>query len=58
MFAEPFPDIFGLSGETKWLCISAMRIISISFVFAEIFSVLVSVIFMKRVNRNKILVMR
>lgn len=34
LFAEPFAGIFGLSGETKQLCISAMRIISISYVFA------------------------
>lgn len=34
LFAEPFCGIFGLSGETKELCISAMRIISISYVFA------------------------
>lgn len=33
-FAVPFSKIFGLSGETQALCISAMRIISISFVFA------------------------
>lgn len=34
VFAEPFAGIFGLSGETKELCISAMRVISISYVFA------------------------
>ena len=34
VFAEPFAGIFGLSGETKNLCISAMRVISISFIFA------------------------
>lgn len=34
IFASPFSGIFGLSGETKELCISAMRIISISYVFA------------------------
>lgn len=34
VFAEPFAGIFGLSGETKALCISAMRIVSISYVFA------------------------
>lgn len=34
IFAEPFAGIFGLSGETKALCISAMRVISISYVFA------------------------
>ena len=34
IFAEPFAGIFGLSGETKKLCVMAMRIISISYVFA------------------------
>lgn len=34
IFAAPFAQIFGLSGETMTLCVSAMRIISISFVFA------------------------
>lgn len=34
IFAEPFAGIFGLSGETKALCISAMRIIAVSYVFA------------------------
>ncbi len=34
IFAEPFAGIFGLSGETKQLCISAMRIIAVSYVFA------------------------
>lgn len=34
LLAEPFSSIFGLSGETKDLCVSAMRIISISYVFA------------------------
>lgn len=34
IFAAPFSNIFGLSGEAQTLCISAMRIISISFVFA------------------------
>ena len=34
IFAVPFSGIFGLSGETQQHCISAMRIISISFVFA------------------------
>lgn len=33
-FAEPFANIFGLSGETKELCVTAIRIISISYVFA------------------------
>ena len=32
--AEPFAGIFGLSGETKELCVSAMRVISISYMFA------------------------
>lgn len=34
LFAEPFAGIFGLSGETKELCVSAMRIIACSYVFA------------------------
>lgn len=34
IFAAPFAGIFGLSGETKELCISAMRIVSISYIFA------------------------
>lgn len=34
ILAQPFAGIFGLSGETKALCISAMRIVSISYVFA------------------------
>lgn len=34
IFAEPFAAIFGLSGETKKLCISAMRIVSTSYMFA------------------------
>lgn len=34
IFATPFSKLFGLSGETQMLCISAMRIISISFIFA------------------------
>ena len=34
LFAEPFSAVFGLSGETQKLCISAMRIISLSFIFA------------------------
>lgn len=117
LLAEPFAGIFGLSGETKTLCISAMRIISISYIFAganiafqgifqaldsgleslvisvcrqflfvipvayvfteivssdlcgtwlvwmsfviaEVLSVLVSIRFMKRVNKNKILTMK
>ena len=36
VFAVPVSGIFGLSGETQKLCISAMRIVSISFVFAGI----------------------
>lgn len=32
--AVPFSAIFGLSGETQKLCISAMRIVSLSFIFA------------------------
>lgn len=34
LFAGAFAGIFGLSGETKELCISAMRIVSVSYVFA------------------------
>ena len=34
VFAVPFTRVFGLSGETESLCISAMRIISLSFIFA------------------------
>jgi Na+-driven multidrug efflux pump len=34
IFAVPFSNLFGLSGETQNLCVSAMRIISISFIFA------------------------
>lgn len=34
LLAAPFSAMFGLSGETSGLCISAMRIISTSFVFA------------------------
>ncbi|MBQ8687406.1 MAG: MATE family efflux transporter [Ruminococcus sp.] len=33
-FAEPFARVFGLSGETQALCVGAMHIVSISFVFA------------------------
>ena len=36
VFAQPFSGVFGLSGTTEALCISAMRVISISFVFAGI----------------------
>lgn len=34
ILAVPFSNIFGLSGQTQNLCISAMRVISISFIFA------------------------
>ena len=34
ILAQPFAGVFGLSGETKNLCIRAMQIISISYVFA------------------------
>lgn len=34
LLAEPFAGIFGLSGETKDLCVSAMRVIAVSYVFA------------------------
>ena len=33
-FAQPFSSLFGLSGQTQSLCISAMRIVSLSFLFA------------------------
>lgn len=33
-FATPFSKVFGLSGETQTLCISAMHIVSLSFIFA------------------------
>ncbi|MDE6725196.1 MAG: polysaccharide biosynthesis C-terminal domain-containing protein, partial [Ruminiclostridium sp.] len=36
IFAAPFSELFGLSGETRSLCISAMHIVSISLVFAGI----------------------
>ncbi|MBQ9673392.1 MAG: MATE family efflux transporter [Ruminococcus sp.] len=36
VLAVPFSKIFGLSGTTLELCISAMRIISISFIFAGV----------------------
>lgn len=36
VFASPFARIFGLSGETEALCVSAMCIISVSFIFAGI----------------------
>lgn len=34
LLAKPFSGIFGLSGETQSLCISAIHIISFSYVFA------------------------
>lgn len=34
IFADSFSSIFGLSGETQALCVSAMRIVSLSFIFA------------------------
>lgn len=34
ILANPFAGMFGLSGATKQLCISAMRVISISYMFA------------------------
>ena len=34
--AVPFSNIFGLSGETQSLCISAMHIVSICFIFSGI----------------------
>lgn len=34
LLAEPFSALFGLSGETERLCVSAMRVISLSFIFA------------------------
>ena len=34
IFAPSFSSLFGLSGETQSICISAMRIISLSFIFA------------------------
>ncbi|MCM1308402.1 MAG: MATE family efflux transporter [Butyrivibrio sp.] len=36
IFAAPFSEIFGLSGETRSLCISAIHIISAGLVFAGI----------------------
>lgn len=36
IFAVPFSEIFGLSGETLALCVSAIHIISIGFPFAGI----------------------
>lgn len=34
IFAVPLARIFGLSGETQELCVSAIRLISLSFIFA------------------------
>ena len=34
VLAVPFAHIFGLSGQTEQLCIDAMHIVSLSFVFA------------------------
>ncbi len=34
LFATPFSAVFGLSGQTEQLCVGAMRVVSISFVFA------------------------
>lgn len=34
LFAAPLASVFGLSGETEQLCISAIRVISLSLVFA------------------------
>ena len=34
IFASPFAKMFGLAGETEDICIAAMRIVSISFLFA------------------------
>lgn len=34
IFAKPFAAIFGLDGETGKLCIQAMRIVSVSYIFA------------------------
>ncbi|MDE7360476.1 MAG: MATE family efflux transporter [Oscillospiraceae bacterium] len=36
VFAAPFSEVFGLSGETQALCVSAIHIISIGLVFAGI----------------------
>lgn len=36
IFAVPFSEVFGLSGETQALCVSAIHVISISLVFAGI----------------------
>lgn len=36
IFANPFAKVFGLSGQTQNYCVSAMHIVSLSFVFAGI----------------------
>lgn len=36
IFAVPFANIFGLSGETRTLCVGAIRVISIGLIFAGI----------------------
>lgn len=36
IFASPFAGLFGLSGETESLCISAMHIVSTCFIFAGV----------------------
>lgn len=36
ILAEPFAGIFGLSGQTQDMCVSAMHVISLSFIFAGI----------------------
>lgn len=34
ILANPLSSLFGLSGETSDMCVQAMRIVSISFIFA------------------------
>ncbi len=34
--ADPLSTVFGLSGETRSICVTAMRVISVSFVFAGV----------------------
>lgn len=36
IFAPPLASVFGLSGSTQSLCVDAMRIISVSFIFAGV----------------------
>lgn len=36
IFAQPFARLFGLSGTTEALCVGAMRIVSLSFIFAGV----------------------